>query len=345
MFACRSCGRSCIQNPKGRHGRFRRNDGEVPTKSELILKLRALADKLGRSPMNTDVVEASKNGRGYTINTYTQVFGTFNRALDAARLERNTYRKWDRDSMLEQLREYSSNLGRPLTKKDVVEGAKLGLTPMRFGIESIFGNYTNALREAGVAQPERTRDTILLSYAHLARKMGRHPTRNEVRELRKQGSLELPTKLEIRRLFGGYKGIKKLVDLPKKVVIAYSTEELIEHLKTLGATLGRKPRARDIDKFSSRGKAPSSGTYLNRFDSLNHALTLAGFKIQRTRISDEEMIDELRALYKSLKKPFTYKDLEKAYADGLIASPLTISRRLGNLERVNNLASGKLVAP
>jgi len=73
--------------------------------------------------------------------------------------------------------------------------------------------------------------------------------------------------------FGSWNAAKREAGLMVRRMA--SDEELVEALRTLGATLGRRPTARDIEEH--RGQLPSKGVYVKAFGSLRAALASAGF--------------------------------------------------------------------
>lgn len=88
----------------------------------------------------------------------------------------------------------------------------------------------------------------------------------------------------------------------------YSDEYLLERIKWLYKELGGVPRTINIDAYNS---VPSSGTYKNRFGSLNNALLEAGitpyYKIQ----SKKEMINNLKKLAGDLGRTPTKRECDK----------------------------------
>jgi hypothetical protein len=108
----------------------------------LILDLRQLAEKLGRRPSHTDVDRASQAGLCACAATYCHYFGSFTRALKAARLDGmagiapTVWRdgqpiRYSKAEIVERLRDLGRELGRAPTYSDVVDASSRAGLPKR----------------------------------------------------------------------------------------------------------------------------------------------------------------------------------------------------------------------
>ncbi len=92
-YYCRACRRWFRENPVVRDSDKSKKGGRsksLPSKGHLILSLRAIAQRLGRTPTTTDINENSRGGRSYSLNNYCDVFGSFTEAIKKPVLKRIT---------------------------------------------------------------------------------------------------------------------------------------------------------------------------------------------------------------------------------------------------------------
>lgn len=88
----------------------------------------------------------------------------------------------------------------------------------------------------------------------------------------------------------------------------YSDDELLDHLRTFAADLGRSPTMAEMDE---RGEY-AADTYRRRFGSWNDALRRADLEVNRTRdIPVEDLLDELRRLAAELGRPPLATDVRR----------------------------------
>src|SRR5438552_348225 len=95
-----------------------------PSKGDLILKLVAAAQALGRTPTADDIRELSSKRRIPSLETYRAVFGRFSIALERARLKQPLDIEVERKKLLAEIRALRKKLGRPLIQKDILEASK-----------------------------------------------------------------------------------------------------------------------------------------------------------------------------------------------------------------------------
>lgn len=119
---------------------------------------------------------------------------------------------------------------------------------------------------------------------------------------------------------------ERVVEMVKKT---YSDEELLKILKEYNDTVGY-PKARD---FTPKNGLPSSGVYLNRFQSWNNAKELAGiknarFKYRSDKYTKSGIIESYQHLHNQLKRIPTVDDIRE-FGDGITV--YAINRHFGSI--------------
>ena len=147
------------------------------TKEELIGMLRNKANEVGRSPMIKDL-ESDKNMPDR--DTYERHFGSFNKSLEAAGLEvKYIFRKWTKEEAIKWLRYKYEELGRTPGIRDFDKDPR---TPAKDVVRKLFGNWTNAIREAKIPVKRFWSEKELIGILQkLYLKLNRTPTREELR--------------------------------------------------------------------------------------------------------------------------------------------------------------------
>jgi len=111
-------------------------------------------------------------------------------------------------------------------------------------------------------------------------------------------------------------------------------EVLIDELRRLSQALHRPPKLREME---TRGKYGAS-TYIEHFGSWNNALRAAGFEPyckRKRRLSDEELLDDLRDLADELGHPPTTREIQH-HGDH---SSTTYTSRFGGIEEARSRAN------
>jgi hypothetical protein len=166
------------------------------TRDHLIERLQALAERLGHTPLQREVdADADSPCRV----TYVRRFGSWHAVLEAAGLPPNRPPvPYDREMLLEALRQLADRLGRAPTKAEVdQQGAACAKT-----YANHFGSWTAALAEIGL-QPRGSRlyerDELLSALRDLAEELGHLPSQAELWE---REGLPRPTTYKYR--FGSW---------------------------------------------------------------------------------------------------------------------------------------------
>ncbi|MDP3740748.1 MAG: DEAD/DEAH box helicase family protein [bacterium] len=165
---------------------------ERKSKEEMIQELKALAEELGRTPTMVDVHEASKAGKTVSYGTYRAYFGTWNRALKAAKIKVHSNRDFTRGGLITYLQNLGEKLGRTPKCIDLKAARKAGKFPAEMAFRKGFGSFNNALADAGFqinvkTTPRYTKDDLIDQLQAIAKEMGRRPTAREINTGSKAG--------------------------------------------------------------------------------------------------------------------------------------------------------------
>ena len=269
---------------------------------DLLDQLRALTKELGRTPRTRDVNVASNCA---SSGVFRKRFGSFNAALQAAGLDLNPTAKYSDDELLDQLRVLTIELGRTPLIKDVNKSNKCA-SATTFNVR--FASLSNALKIAGLDHNRATKysdDELLDQLRVLAKKLGKTPCMKEV-----ERSSSCASSSTFSQCFGSFSAALRAAGFEVKRTFVYcNDEELLDQLRALAKKLGRTPKTRDADAAINCSSSP----YLRiRFGSYNAALQAAGLELNRTFYSDEDLLDQLRALTKELGRTPRIRDVNVA---------------------------------
>lgn len=292
-YYCRACRRWSRESPIISNGgnNKRQRSKSLPSKSHLVLSLQAIAQRLGRTPTTTDIVELSKARRSYPLQNYYDVFGSFPEAIKKAGLRANYKQAFDKDRLLHELRELHARLKHPLLGKDVIAARKKGKVSSMYHFQRAFGSVPKAIEAASVGKKTYTRAEMIEFLRHLDKTFSRPVLAADISKLFHAG--KAPSCRAIEREFGGMSkarraaGINNLYKTESgatKYWQKYTPEKLIEQLKALREKLGRKPTDRDINQASKEGMCASAITFTRMFGSLLSAYQKAGFEIKTTKL-------------------------------------------------------------
>ena len=204
-FFCRGCRRYFREDPEYIEGQTEKNNfwvrKHLPSAGHLILELHAVAQRLGRTPQAVDIRELSKEGRGYPLNVYRAVFGTYTAALKRARLTGDYPRQYSPERMIAELKTLRKRLGRPLLKRDIAAAAKQGKGPSFHFLTREFGNVTNALAAAGAGRKKFTRAEMIEALRKLSSELGKTLRESDIVAFARLG--RVPSTKVLDREFGG----------------------------------------------------------------------------------------------------------------------------------------------
>jgi hypothetical protein len=171
------------------------------TDEDILMELKAAAERLGRSPTMREFA-ADDRARVHP-QTVIDHFGSWNSAKRRAGLLPRRYAT--KEELLAQLRVLGEELGRTPTGRDLDE--RRGRMPSKSLYWHSFGSLTNALRAAGFDVPrgDERLERALQQGERLARRLGRLPRLADWARARERDP-RLLSEWQVYRLFSGGKG-------------------------------------------------------------------------------------------------------------------------------------------
>lgn len=304
--------------------------GEI-SPGELLAELRRLAEELDRTPSMQDMAERGE----YAPSTFQSKFGSWNAAVTEAELTPNSRRDpvYADEELLAEIRELAANLDRVPSKGDMRERGSHSPTTYT----DRFGTWQNAIVLAGLTPDHRgtkiPEDKLLAALKELAASLGRPPTSTEMDE---GGPFSSTT---YYRRFGSWDAALDAAGLSRtegRNTAELSDQELLDEISRMADVLHRPPNTTEMDELG----AYSASTYRRRFSSWETALREAGLDPTEhrrgapNRVSERELLDELRALAADLGRsptveemwkqgsysPATYRDRYGLWSDALEAA-------------------------
>jgi superfamily II DNA or RNA helicase len=293
----------------------------------LIEQLQVLAKAHGISPTVAIINENSKAGLGASITVFINVFGSLNKALEAAGLPVSNIRAYDKAVLIQQLQQLAATIGRTPTEKDVRKHAKDGHGPGLAAFLKSFGIFEAAIVAAGLGTSKK--GEAMLQLIELVDTVGRALTTREVDEYSKHGQCRRSSVLA--SYFGSFNRALELAGAsPARQ--KHSKERMIAQLQGFAREHGRPPSIREVKETSKKSATAASYTTLvSSFGSYEAAIKAAGLiRKAAPSYSREELIGQLRELGSRLGRPPTYTEVEKCGQSGEIASIAVFKRRFGS---------------
>jgi len=100
----------------------------------------------------------------------------------------------------------------------------------------------------------------------------------------------------------------------------YSKEELIKKLQEEALFLKRVPISKDMDLASKEGRGAAGTVYRSYFGKFNHALIIAGLKVNRaSKYKKGKLISDLQKVYGLLRRLPTTEELTGFHKSNLMA--------------------------
>ena len=125
----------------------------------------------------------------------------------------------------------------------------------------------------------------------------------------------------------------------------YTSEELIKKLLEEKKSLKRTPTAKDMNVASKEGRAPAARVYQYHFHTFNHALLIAGLKVNRIyKYKKEKLLFDLQKVYTILKRLPTTKELSGFQKRGLMAERTVYLDIFGTMKKAYEAAGIDMVA-
>jgi len=313
-------------------------------KSVAIYQLRALAVELKKTPTVGDIVEGARQKKCPPLSTIRELFGGTTAALREARLPPQRNQEFTPEELIAQLRDLSSALGRPVTRKDVKRAGKAGTCARLVTFQRVFGNASSAFRKAGVMRIGRySRDELIAQYRTLYKEIGRPPTYEDIR--RAAAESKCAGYKVFRQRCGTLTQLREAAGLTQEPRRRYSRQELIDQLKGLAAKVGRTPLAKELIAACRRGECADIQTLCRYFGGYNAALKAAGLAARPRVYSRAQLIQMLQALAKKLGHRPTVKEVNQAKLRGECASAPTYDNYFGNLSTALRAAKLDGMAP
>ncbi len=229
------------------------------TREQLIQQLQRKAKELGRAP-KADEVNADTTLVSTT--TLANCFGTYNAALEAAGLEINLTHGISRAELIRQLQQKRDALGRSPKKDEVVADADMASAKT---FSKIFGSFNKALEAAGLAVNANrshglSAEQLISQLQRKAKELGSTPSNRDV-----VADSSMPSVGVFTRTFGSFNKALEAAGLVVARQVGASDQELITKLAQYVKTLGRLPKAADMQSAIRPSELPSLATYSLRF--------------------------------------------------------------------------------
>jgi len=296
-----------------------------PSDDELLQALRDLQRALGRRPRILDLRD-DMPGR----SVYLARFGRWNAALEAAGIQPAPKRRWTRKAIIEALRRYAEEFGRP-PAYDLLRLPPAGY-PSSKRASKVFGSWSAALEAAGLTSAPGGRrvsvwpaERIVAAVRDFAERMGRPPVQEDF------GRDGLPSEAIACRVFGTLGRAREAAGVPlerRRV----PPDDAITALQEAARRLGRSPSER---AYSGLGLSPSTVTIRTLFGGWQQALVAAGLPPTPTRTlrgyarrSDEELLAMMRLAAARCEGPLTLARFREVLVDA--PSESVIRNRFGS---------------
>ena len=307
------------------------------SREDLLINLRKLAKKLGRTPTISDIHVTSSRSEGPSIMLYIKLFGSLNNALIEAGINPTRMLQCTRSELIKQLSALAKKLGRTPTVYDITAANKRGECGSTGVFVDRFGSIPEAQQAAGLivyrsVETMRTSDaTLIRKFKKLAKKLGRTPVTDDMNEASKRD--EIPGLSTYRNRFGSLTNLQRLAGIAVRYRNNYTQAEVKRELRKLALKLDRTPTKHDVAVAFQKGTCTITTSACRKlFGSFNAALIAAGIQIAPTqrRYSEEEMLKQLRRLARKLKRSPNNNDVAAASRTGICPSPASIGVKFGS---------------
>lgn len=225
---------------------------------ELLKGIRELADSLGKTPTVDDM---KREGR-FSYEAYRTRFGGWTAALKEAGCE--TSRDISTDRIIEGLREFAEELGRPPTQAEMNADGPFSVWIFR----DRFGSWSEGKAAAGLS-PKRlptvsvSDEDLIAELKRLGEELGRKPT---YEEMTSKGAYHGST---FAKHFGTWTEATRIAGFESRS--RPGRGELVEELLRLRSNLERTPRYVDVEDHGEY----SGWDYVREFGSFTEALLAA----------------------------------------------------------------------
>lgn len=258
--------------------------------------------------------------------------------------------------LIAEIKEIARELGRTPTTYDWPGLREQERVYPLYVYYAVFGSFLSALKRAKLKPRYKQefdasdRERLLNELRQLQRKLGRTLFDEDVDEVRRRKEVSPP--YHFVRAFGSVPAAIEAAGAAKKT---YSREELVTILRELDATLDRPIQGSDVQRLYEAGKGPSLKVFLKEFGALSKARraarTQTAYRKAQTRTTywqkytKAELITQLKALGKKLRRKPTDRDINTASKLGSCASATTFARMFGSLPDAYRAAGFDNVKP
>jgi hypothetical protein len=268
----------------------------IRTDTQLINELAKLAKDLNRTPTTRELEPNNLANLG----VYTKRFGSWDKALELAGLNKDNYSKFrgaSDEELLDALVDLQNSIGREPTAQDCTSTPGV---PDPTTYRARFGSFLEAKKLAGLDTynkfSRKTNEELIATLQAFYNKEGRPPKQSECRV---QNGLAGPNTYKDR--FGSWEDALEAAGLLKAALREnqLSDEELLASLLKFYTETGRAPRHEDCNNINEYTYLKSHMVYHRRFKSLTNALLLAGVPLNNSSASILEMdfVKELQSIY------------------------------------------------
>jgi hypothetical protein len=270
-------------------------------RQETIALMRAWAQETGETPMTPEWLptadQRTKWGSEYprwpSNRTVVTHFGTWNAGLEAAGFGYRR-RTWDRESVLDALRDVATELGRAPSRTDLA--GRPGEWPTPQTLEFHFGTFHAGMAAAGFPVARRrswSPEEIVACFQAFAAEHGHPPSSGD---LSKASDGTRPSSAGVYRTFGTWRAALAAAGYSPRLQ-SWPPEDVIAALRRFARRHGRPPRVDELRSYSDP-PLPAHSTIERRFGGFSQALSAAGLArthgVRRTRRT-EQLLDAVAA--------------------------------------------------
>lgn len=239
------------------------------SKQALIDEINQLAEELDHPPKRREMDEYGNISSG----PYSQKFGSWNNALQAAGFEPINQTNISRYKLIDELQRLAKEDDSSPTQMKMLNEGKFSFRPYL----DTFGSWNEALEAAGLELNSRhgiSKQELITELKEFAEELGHTPT---FTEMDKEGPFSANAYTEE---FGSWNDALRAAGLDINSRQNISEVELKHELHRLSEELDRPPERREMDKYGRFSSTP----YNDKFGSWNDALRAV--EIEPSRIID-----------------------------------------------------------
>ncbi len=242
------------------------------TKEQVIIRLQQITEQLGKTPTAS---YWNKHHIRPTLQPIRDLFGSWNKALEAAELAKNAVVNYTPESLIAKLRAVAEELGQTPTKTYWEEHH---IKPTAPTYRKVFGSWNKALKIASLKlhRENLTVDKVLADIKAVAEKLGHSPM---LIEYEKHGSYTAPP---VYKRFKTWLGALDAAGLepPNYNHNAYgapaTSEDVITSLRSLVEKLGKTPTATEYNEIKTTYCLSTLYTHFGTYDG---ALLATGLEL------------------------------------------------------------------